>query len=190
MNNDAKTAIILLLKGIFYKKENEKAFFELIENSYHPIAEYFETINLELKIDEDDGYAYLQNKVQEESEDSLPKLLQSRQLSYKVSLLCMLLRQKIAQFEMDNENERAIITKEDIMAMIILFLDAKFNEVKIQKEIEATIKKVEELGFLKQLKTDETSYEIKNSIKAFIDAAWLDDFDKKLQEYKEAKIWN
>lgn len=190
MNNDAKTAIILLLKGIFYKKENEKAFYEMIENSYHPIMEYFETINLELMIDEDDGYAYLQNRVLEEGEETLPKLLQNRQLSYKVSLLCMLLRQKIAQFEMDNENERAIITREDIINLITLFLDAKFNEVKVQKEIEATIAKVQELGFLKQLKTDETSYEIKNSIKAFVDAAWLDDFDKKLQEYKEANIWN
>jgi hypothetical protein len=190
MNNDAKTAIILLLKGIFYKKDNEKAFYELIENSYHPIIEYFDTINLELHIDEEDGYAFLKNKPILEDEEPLPKLLVNKQLSYKVSLLCMLLRQKIAQFDMDNENERAIITKEDIVTMILLFLDTKFNEVKITKEIESTIKKVEELGFLKQLKTDETSYEIKNSIKAFIDASWLDDFDKKLQEYKGAKIWS
>ena len=190
MNNEAKTAIILLLKGIFYKKDNEKAFYELIENSYHAIVEYFDTINLELHIDEDDGYAFLKNRVIEEDEQPLPKLLVNKPLSYKVSLLCMLLRQKIAQFEMDNENERAIITKEEIVTMVLLFLDTKFNEVKLQKEIETTIKKVQELGFLKQLKTDETSYEIKSSIKAFIDVQWLDDFDKKLREYKEAKLWN
>ena len=60
----------------------------------------------------------------------------------------------------------------------------------IQKEIETTIKKVEELGFLKKLKISEDSYEIKSSIKSFIDASWLDDFDTKLQEYKEANVWN
>jgi len=46
------------------------------------------------------------------------------------------------------------------------------------------------LGFLKRLKTNDEAYEIKSSIKSFIDATWLDDFDKNLQEYKEANIWN
>ncbi len=188
MNIDARVAIILLLKGIFYKQDNEKAFFELTQNSYNLIAEYFQTIGLEVCIHEDDGYAYLQNIIYEE-EQNLPKLINSRPLSYKVSLLCVLLRRKIAQFEMQNEDERAIISKDDIMSDILVFLDVKFNEVKIKKEIESTIKKVENLGFLKKLKTDDESYEIKSSIKAFIDAIWLDDFDKKLKTYKEAKIW-
>ncbi len=190
MNYDAKVAIILLLKGIFYKKDNEKAFFELIGNSYNSIVQYFQTIGLEVLIFEDDGYAYLQNIDYEDEQESLPKLINSRPLSYKVSLLCVLLRQKIAQFEMQNEDERAIISKDDIISNILIFLDVKFNEVKIKKEIESTIKKVEDLGFLKKLKTDDESYEIKTSIKAFIDVAWLDEFDKRLKEYKEVNLWS
>lgn len=190
MNQDAKTAIVLLLKGIFYKKDNEKAFFELIEKNHNAIAEYFETIGLELQIHEDDGYAYLQNIIYEDEQNALPKLIANRALSYKVSLLAVLLRQKIAQFESQSNDERAIVTQEDIVSMIMLFLDMKFNEVKVQKDIEATIKKVEDLGFLRKLKNDEQSYEIMNSIKAFVDASWLDAFDSKLQEYKEAKVWS
>ncbi len=190
MNTEAKTAIILLLKGIFYKEDNEKAFYELIENSLGSITEYFETIGLTVCIEEDDGYAYLKNIEYEDDQNALPKLIASRALSYKVSLLCVLLRQKIALFESEFENDRAIISKEDIISNLLLFLDVKFNEVKIQKEIETTINKVEELGFIKKLKTDEISYEIKPSIKAFVNANWLSDFDTKLQEYKEAKIWS
>ena len=190
MNNDAKTAIILLLKGLFYKADNEKAFFELVNNSYASIVDYFDTIGLEVRIDENDGYAYLINKSYDEDEVKLPKLLTSRELSYKVSLLCVLLRKKIVDFDMQNENERAIITNEDIESQILFFLDVKFNEIKIKKEIQSTIKKVEELGFLKRLKTNDEAYEIKSSIKSFIDATWLDDFDKNLQEYKEANVWN
>ncbi|MDD3591789.1 MAG: DUF4194 domain-containing protein [Sulfurovum sp.] len=190
MNNDAKRAIILLLKGIFYKKDDEKAFFEMIESSRYAIAEYLETIGVELVVHEDDGYAYLQNIVYEEEDEALPKLIASRPLSYKVSLLCVLLRQKIALFESQSEDERAIVSKEDIISQLLLFLDIQFNEVKIRKDIETTIKKVEGLGFLKQLKTDETSYEIQRAIKSFVDAQWLDGFDEKLQEYKEAKIWS
>jgi len=190
MNNDARTAIILLLKGLFYKTDNEKAFFELVTNSYGAIVEYFETIGLDVVIDEEDGYAYLKNRVYEDDEESLPKLLSSRELSYKVSLLLMLLRKRMVDFDMQNENERAIVSKEDIISELLFFLDIKFNEVKMQKEIESTIKKVEELGFLKKLKTHDESYEIKSAIKSFVDAKWLNDFDAKLQEYKEAKLWN
>ncbi len=188
MNNHAKTAIILLLKGIFYKSDNENAFFELLENSRYAIKEYFETIGLEVHIHEEDGYAYLRNIVYEEESEVIPKLISTKNLSYKVSLLCVLLRQKIAQFEAQFENERAIITKEEMLSMLGLFLDTKFNEVKFEKDIEATIGKIENLGFLKRLKTDD--YEIKPSLKAFVDVKWLDDFDAKLKMYKEAKEWN
>lgn len=190
MNKDARTAIILLLKGLFYKEDDEKAFFELTTNSFGAISDYFDTIGLEVMIDESDGYAYLRNKIYEDDEQSLPKLIQKRELSYKVSLLCIILRKKIAEFDMQNENEKAIVTKEDMITSMLLFLDIKFNEVKIKKEMEATIKKVEDLGFLKKVKNFEDTYEIKSSIKSFVNISFLEDFDKKLVEYKKANLWN
>ncbi|MEA1918758.1 MAG: DUF4194 domain-containing protein [Campylobacterota bacterium] len=190
MNSDARVAIILLLKGLFYKSDHEKAWSELIENSFGAIKDHFEVMGLEVVIDENEGYAYLQNRVYEDDEIALPKLIQSRELSYKVSLLCVLLRKKMADFDMQNESSKAVISQEDIKAQILLFLPQKFNEVKLSKEIESSIKKVEELGFLKKMKNEEQSYEIRRSIKAFVDASWLDDFDKRLQEYKEAALWN
>ncbi|RLA81700.1 MAG: hypothetical protein DRG78_08840, partial [Epsilonproteobacteria bacterium] len=73
---------------------------------------------------------------------------------------------------------------------ILLYLPQKFNEVKVSREIEATIKKVEELGFLKKLKNQEENYEIRRAIKAFVDASWLSDFDAKLLEYKKDGKWS
>jgi len=101
-----------------------------------------------------------------------------------------LLRKKIADFDMQSDDERAIISKEDIVSSLLLFLDVKFNEVKLLKEIDATIKKVQDIGFLKKIKSDEEIYEIKSSIKAFVDGFWLDEFDKRLKEYKEAGLWS
>ncbi len=187
MNHDAKIATILLIKGIFYKSDNEKAWLEMIENSRGVMSDYFAIIGLELELNEVEGYAYL--KVIEQDEDvlQLPKLINSRELSYKVSLLCVLLRKRIVDFEMQSDSSRAVITKEEIAQNLLLFLEEKFNEVKIQKEIDSTIKKVEELGFLKKLKSSEQSYEIRSALKAFVDAQWLSDFDAKLQEYKEER---
>ncbi len=182
MNQNAKVAIIHLLKGVFYKEDNPNAFFELETNSFGAIKEYLETIGLDVIVDSNEGYAYIKNKVYEEEEEALPKLIQSRELSYKVSLLCVLLRKNIAQFEMQNENEKPIITKEEIIEQMIMFLDIKFNEVKIKKEIESTIKRVEELGFLKKLKAKDEVYEIKPTIKSFVNIEFLEEMDKKLKD--------
>ena len=88
---------------------------------------------------------------------------------------------------MQNENEKPIITKEEIIEHMIMFLDIKFNEVKIKKEIESTIKRVEELGFLKKLKAKDEVYEIKPTIKSFVNIEFLEKMDKKLDEYKQIK---
>jgi len=185
MNFDAKVATTLLFKGLFYKSDNESAWLELLENSRGMILEYFETIGLSVEVDEVEGYAYLKTIESDEESPQLPKLITARELSYKVSLLCVLLRKKIVDFEMQNESTRAVISKDDIVSNIVLFLPQKFNEVKLYKEIDNTIKKVEDLGFLKKLKSSENSYEIRSSIKAFVDAQWLSEFSQKMQEYKE-----
>ena len=188
VNLDARVAIILLTKGLFYKNDNEKAWAQLIENSYGAIKDYFEVIGLEVICDENEGYAYLQNIEYEEEQLSVPKLIRSRELSYKVSLLCVLLRKEIADFDIQNENTKAVITAQEIKEKILLFLPSKTNEVKIFKDIESNIKKVVELGFLRPLKNQDDVYEIKRSVKAFVDAQWLNDFNDRLDEYKEVKI--
>ena len=187
MKQNAKIAIILLLKGMFYKSDNELAWLELVDRSRGAIDDYFETIGLQVQRDETEGYAYLQSIDFEEESEVLPKLITSRELSYKVSLLCVLLRKKIVDFEMQSESQKAVITKEDIMSELSLFLAQKFNEIKSYKEIETIIKKVEDLGFLKKLKSVESSYEIKSAIKAFVDAQWLNEFNERLEEYKDQK---
>lgn len=187
MNYDAKVATILLIKGIFYKNDNEKAWLEMIQSSRGVMSDYFAIIGLTLEVDETQGYAYLKTMEQDDDTPQLPKLINSRELSFKVSLLCVLLRKRLVDFEMQSDSNRAVVTKEEIVQNLLLFLEEKFNEVKMQKEIESVIKKVEELGFLKKLKSSEQSYEIRSALKAFVDAQWLSDFDAKLQEYKETR---
>ncbi len=185
MKIEARTAIILLLKGLFYKQDNEKAWLEMVEKSYGAIKDYFETIGLELRIDEEEGYAYLKNREVEEDEEALPKLIRSRELSYKVSLLIVLFRQKIADFEMQSDDFKAVITLQEIEDQLLLYLPLKSNEVKTGKEIASTVKKVEDLGFLRKLKHQEGVYEIKRAIKAFVDAQWLNEFDQRLEAYRQ-----
>ncbi len=114
MNHASREAIIALLKGIFYQKDNEKAWDELVGNSYGSINDYFAVIGLEPVIDEVEGYAFLRQKVLEE-EEAVAKLITARELSYKVSLLSVLLRKRIADFDMQNESIRAVVSKEELL---------------------------------------------------------------------------
>ena len=189
MERAAREAIVLLMKGLFDRSDNEKAWEALTGPAYGTITDYFEVIGLEPVVDEAEGYAYLRQKEPEEDETPLPKLIPARELGYKVSLLCVLLRKRIADFDMQSDDFRAVVTKEELVEQLLLFMPETFDEVKLRRELESTIKKVEDLGFLKKLRGEADHYEIRRSLKAFVDAQWLADFDKKLQEYREAGLW-
>ena len=188
MRLEARVAITHLLKGIFYKSDNEEAWSALISSSFGEISDYFEVIGLDVICDEGEGFAYLQNRVYEEGEETVAKLIKSRELSYRVSLVCVLLRKKIVDFDMQSEGVKAIVTADEIAEQVALFLPLKTDEVKWRKEILSSITKVEELGFLRGLKNQEGVYEIKRAIKAFVDAQWLSDFNERLKEYKESGV--
>ena len=189
MEQVAREAIVLLMKGLFDRADNEAAWEVLTGSAHGTIVDYFEIIGLEPVIDEAEGYAFLRQKEPQEDEPTLPRLIPARELGYKVSLLCVLLRKRIADFDMQSDDFRAVVTKEEMLEQLLLFMPETFDEVKLRRELESTIKKVEDLGFLKKLRGESDHYEIRRSLKAFVDAQWLADFDKKLQEYREAGQW-
>ncbi|HHD72965.1 MAG TPA: DUF4194 domain-containing protein, partial [Epsilonproteobacteria bacterium] len=55
MNHAAREAITALLKGVFEQRENEKAWEELVGESFGTISDYFAVIGLEQMIDEAEG---------------------------------------------------------------------------------------------------------------------------------------
>jgi len=179
IEKETSKTIIKLFNGVLYKNDYPKLWLEL-EKSYVPVLDYLKPLGVGVVFDESEGYAYLQNL---ELEEDFPVVVRKRTLSYKVSLLIVLLRKRLTQFDMQSDDSRAIISKEEMVEMFELFLGESFNEVKQVKEIEGTIKKVVDLGFLKKLKKSE-NYEIKRVIKSFVDAQWMDAFDKSLEEYQ------
>jgi hypothetical protein len=184
MNHDAREAIVLLLRGLLYRKDSERAWAELVGNSYGSIGDYFETIGLEVYIDESEGYAYLRQKEPVEGEPPLPRLIPARELGYKVSLLLVLLRKRIADFDMQSESTRAVVGHDELAESLLLFLPQAYDEVKQRREVDAAIRKAEELGFLKKLRGDEDTFEIRRAIKGFVDGQWLADFDAMLEAYR------
>jgi hypothetical protein len=191
---DLGAVAVLLLKGVLYQDADPRRWSELLELQ-NRVRDYMAVLGLELVLDEAEGYAFLRSREQEENEGDragageLPRLVARRQLSFPVSLLLALLRKKLAEFDASGAETRLVLSREEIVDLIRLFLPDSSNEARLVDQVERHINRVVELGFLRKLKTSTPSappsYEVRRIIKAFIDAQWLSDFDHKLESYRQ-----
>lgn len=183
--------LIHLLKGVLYQESDLKLWTALLRLQTQ-VREYVRTIGLELVLDEAEGYAFLRSADHEDSTagddaKSMPRLIPRRRLSFPVSLLLALLRKRMAEEDSGGGDTRLILTREDIVGLMRVFLAESSNEARIMDQIDAHIAKVIDLGFLRKMKSDspqaQRSYEVMRILKAFIDAQWLAEFDTRLAEY-------
>ncbi|WP_426336661.1 DUF4194 domain-containing protein [Pseudoduganella sp. R-31] len=178
---------ITLLKGVLYREADERLWSDLL-NLQSQVRDYMAVLRLELALDEAEGYAFLRPRAasEDEGESKMPRLMARRPLSFPVSLLLALLRKKLAEFDASG-GTRLVLTRDDIVQMVALFMPSGSNESRIVDQIETHINKVVDLGFLRVLKqsTGPASYEVKRILKAFVDAQWLAEFDSRLDAYRK-----
>jgi len=184
-NPNISPVIIHLLKGILFRNQHPQLWNDLLELQSQ-VLDYVKVIGLELEIDDVEGYAWLTQTMPDENEkDPLPRLIARRPLSYPISLLCVLLRKKMAEADSSGAETRVIVSRDELVNTMLVFMPEKSNEAQIAASINATINKVLDLGFLRKLKNDNENLEIQRIIIALVDADWAADFNEKLQTYKE-----
>lgn len=196
------SVLIKLLQG--FVVSDEKKYWEALLIYQEAIREYFSTLGLQLHLSMDDGYAFLkqgrltqyQDDVQNSEIDAeealegemdiaeesttfqIPTLVRRAPLSFDVSLLCVLLRETLEQFDSKvNDDHRLVLHRTDIYELLKLFYEERTDETKLIKRFDGLINRVVELGFLKELKGNRQSFEVRKIIKAQFDA-------EKLQEIK------
>lgn len=179
------TVVVSLLKGVLYKEENPSLWISLL-NLKASVMDYVAVMGLDLTIDEAEGYAFLRSREgQDENEASaIPRLVARRQLSYPVSLMLALLRKKLAEFDAGDGDTRLILSRDDVVELIRIFLPEGSNEVKLIDQVDTTLNKIAELGFIRRLRGQNHMIEVRRIIKAFVDAQWLSNFDQRLAEYR------
>lgn len=184
-SSDLSRLLINLFKGVLYRDDDEIGWQNLLEQQA-TVRDYILLLGLELIFDEAEGYAYLRQSQpeNEETKSALPRLIARRQLSYPVSLLLALLRKRLAEFDASSSDDRLILSRDQIVEMLRLFLPDSNNEVRLIDKIDNHINKVIELGFLRKLRgQQEPLYEVQRILKAFVDAQWLNEFDQRLAAY-------
>ena len=190
---DLSTLLIGLLKGVQYREQDENQWAALL-NLQARVRDYVAVLNLDLVLDEAEGHAFLKSRPEPAEDDPsprLPRLIARRQLSFPVSLLLALLRKKLAEFDASGGDTRLVLARDEIVELVRVFLPDGPNEARLIDQMETTINKVIELGFLHKLKTagsatGPASYEVRRILKAFVDAQWLAEFDARLAVYQSA----
>jgi len=176
------SAIIRLMQGVVYRESDEDTWITL-ERLGAGVRDHFAAIGVDVVVDDGEGYAYLRSRPEEDGDESLPRLVRRRALTYNVSLLLVLLRKRIVEFETTGGEGRLVLTTDQIIEMLRLFQAESTNDARIADQAETTIKKAAELGFLRQLRGQRDHWEVRRILKAYVDAQTLSDFAAKLLEY-------
>lgn len=175
-------AVVGLMKGVVYRDTHEAVWQQLLRIQPQ-LRDHFTVTGLVVVVDEAEGYAYLQSRPEVDGEDAPPRLVPRRSLSFHVSLLLALLRKKLAEFDATSSESRLILTRDQMVEMLRLFLPDTSNEARLVDTIDSHLNKVVELGFLRRVNGAEQSFEVRRILKAFVDGQWLGELDRRLEEY-------
>ncbi len=190
--------MVHLLKGVLYRDDDERLWANLLRLQAR-VREQAAVLLLDLVLDEAEGHAFLKSRPEPDDSEGaprLPRLVARRPLSYPVSLMLALLRKRMAEFDagggQDGNGSRLVLSRNDIAELMRVFLPDGTNEARLIDQVDATITKVVDLGFLRRLKPavgggqDRGHYEGRRILKAFVDAQWLAEFDARLEVYRTA----
>lgn len=177
-------AIVKLLKGIV--EYNDPAWNDILQYQAD-IQAYLGVIGLELIVKKDEGFAFVRQAVLDDGKTI--NLATRRQLGFEISVILIVLRNMLYEFEMnptDSQADEKYVTTTQIKEEVEMFLPVGFNQVKFRQDLDSNISKVIDMGFLaevKKLETDETLYRIHRIIKEKVTLDDLAEFKQKLKEY-------
>lgn len=203
-NDTAWSAIaIKLLRGPVYKNKEKIELWISLTSHKKQLDDYFSYIGLRVFLDEEDGYAFLEQigdnlargmeeENEEESEISttqLPKLIKKAPLSYDVSMLCVLLRYELEKFEnSQTESEALILRKSEIYSLYKSFTKEKADEFKQIKDLDRALRTLCNLTFLFTKDkldqgdiSDDMEFEVSPIIKAKIDIDFMKELLDKMK---------
>jgi hypothetical protein len=180
--SELSVAVVNLLKGPVYRDTHERPWALLLAHRSQ-VADHVAVLGLQIHVDEAEGYAYLRSRPEDDETDDIPRLVARRPLSFPVSMLLALLRKRLAEFDASSADTRLVLSRDQIVEMLRLYLPESTNDVRLVDNIESHINRVVEMGFARKLRGQDDLYEVRRIIKAYIDGQWLSEFDARLEEY-------
>ena len=178
---------VLLLRGVVYA-EDERVWNLLLSNASR-LTDYFARLGLVLIVNESEGMAFLRQMSDEETPegyDVIPKLFHTSRLSYKQSILCVLLREEYRRFEEEEaHDEKCVVDESALFDQWKALRLSPGDDVKQLKEMRATFKRLDDFGFVRRFSDDPPTWEVRRILKARLPAAELESLKDQLLVKKE-----
>lgn len=170
----------------------DKSVWEQILQFQTELTRFLQQVGLVLILEKEDGYAFLE-QLKLDDEETTIGWIRRTPLSYDESVLLVLLREMMAEFEVGEVTSRELVKKRrEIKEYAELFFKANASRVKFIRELDRLIDKAEELGFLARVEDhellDEQKFRIKKIIKAKVDNEVLENFKQQLIDYAADRI--
>ncbi|NII24351.1 DUF4194 domain-containing protein [Pseudoflavitalea sp. X16] len=178
-------AIVQLLRGPVYSDDQE--YWNSLLKYQVEITQHFSGLGLDTVIQKEDGYAFIRQAELDDKGTTIG-LISRRPLTYEVSLLCVLLRKLLDDFEISNtDNKRFYLKRKQLRAELETFFKEKSNKVKLLKDLDSYINQVLDLGYIKVTENDEQyrdedTFEVRTIIKARFSNDVCLDFLNQLKE--------
>lgn len=156
---------VALLQGVIYSEEADD--WSNLKRNEDYIRRFFRQIGLSVVVDDAEGFAFLEQMDLPEG-GAVPRLFRRTKLSYDVTLLGALLRERLSRFETSNpEQKRLILGVDEMVNMAAPFFPQGSNEQKERGRLLAAIRRLPDFGFTKRTsEQDRENYEVRRIVKA------------------------
>jgi hypothetical protein len=180
--SELSIALVHLFKGPVYRDKQGKVWAAVLKTKA-AVLDYLAALGLEVFVDENEGYAFVRSSP--DRDEALPQLIRKHRLPRRTSLMVALLRKRLLEFDAANAGTLLVMTKDQIVDMMRLFVPERSNDVQLVGLIDRDVKRVEDLGFLRRrsLQGQPETFEVDRILIAFGNAHFLGDLDTALQEY-------
>lgn len=176
------STVIELMRGVVYQESHETAW-QTLDRHAGQIRDHFATVGVDVIVDDTEGYAYLKTRAEADGEEPLPRLVRRRTLTHPQSILLVLLRKRLVEFETAETGGKLVLTRDEMVDDLRTFLPQAAKESRIVDNVDATIRQIAEMGFLRSLRDDDDRWEVRRVLKAYVDAETLGDYAMRLEEY-------
>ncbi|UTC78818.1 DUF4194 domain-containing protein [Treponema sp. OMZ 799] len=185
---------IKLLQGPLYENEGDSDAWRLLIQYQGEITSFFDQIGISVFIEPAEGYAFLEQKEDEEGAPESVRLIRRYPLSFEMSILCVLLREALEQFDISqNDSSILVLPESEIRSMLSVYFKEKTDQTKLYNELTKYLNQAVDLGFLKELHQDQNGrigddlidrkFEVRRILRAKITTEFLSEFKKRLENY-------
>ncbi|RFS22560.1 DUF4194 domain-containing protein [Chitinophaga silvatica] len=175
-----------LMQGPLY--EEDKTYWKDLLSWQTELSKYLQQVGLQLVISESDGFARIVQPEADENqtEKPLPRLMRKTRLTYEATLLCIVLREALDEFDIKGNGTRLFLTQKEIKERLAIFFKERHNKSKLLKDLNKPINSLLNVGVLKVTREDAANkelhqYEVKRIIKALVNNEKLEEIKSKLK---------